>query len=84
MPVRGPVRKSVLHYVFIPRINRQLLYWKNSWIKHPMRSEHNLTPQQLWTTGLKRIANSESIIANEVFEDLDNVSILPVIVVFCE
>ena len=64
-----------LHYVFIPRINRQLLYWKNSWIKHPMRSEHNLTPQQLWTTGLQRIANSESIIANEVFEDLDNVSI---------
>ena len=64
-----------LHYVFIARINRQLSYWKNSWIKHPMRSEHNLTPQQLWTAGLQRIAGSRSIIAKEVFEDFNDVSI---------
>ena len=65
-----------LHFVFIPRINRQLSYWKNSWINHPMRSEHNLTPRQLWTAGLQRIASSQSIIANEVFQEFNNVSAL--------
>ena len=59
-----------LHFIFIPRINRHLSYWKNSWIRHPMRSEHNLTPLQLWTAGLQRIATSHSIIA---FQDLNDV-----------
>ena len=35
-----------LHYVFIPRINAHLDAWKVAWIKHPMRSEHNLSPEQ--------------------------------------
>ena len=36
-----------------------------------MRSEHNLSPEQLWTSGLQRIATSNSHIANEVFEDIE-------------
>ncbi len=58
-----------LHYVFIARH----LSKTNSWI---MRSEHNLTPQQLWTAGLQRIAGSQSMIAKEVFEDFNDVSML--------
>ena len=62
-----------LHYVFIPRINRHLEMWRMGWIKHPLRSERNMTPEQLWTSGLQAIAFSNSHIANEVFEDLSEV-----------
>ena len=57
-----------LHYVFIdiPRINAHLDAWKVAWIKHPMRSEHNLSPEQLWTAGLNSMAGSSSRIASEV------------------
>ena len=30
-----------LHHVYLPRINCQLQCWRESWIKHPIRSEHN-------------------------------------------
>ena len=62
-----------LHMVYISRINRHLKLWKDAWIKHPLRSEHNLTPEQLWTYGLQRIAGSSSTIANELFENLNDV-----------
>ena len=57
-----------LHHVYIPRINNHLKHWKTAWVKHPMQSEHNLTPEQLWISGLQKIVNSGSIIAKEVFE----------------
>ena len=64
-----------LHYVFIPRINRHLEMWRQAWIKHPLRSEHNMTPEQLWTSGLQNIAYSGSHIAREVFEDISEVNL---------
>ena len=33
-----------LHSVFIPRINLLLRPWKEAWVKHPLRSEHNPPP----------------------------------------
>ena len=42
-------------------------------MKHPLRSEHNMTPEQLWTSGLQNIAYSGSHIAREVFEDISEV-----------
>jgi len=62
-----------LHYVFIPRINRHLEMWRAAWIKHPMRSEHNMTPEQLYASGLQSIACTNCHIAEEVFENLDEV-----------
>jgi len=64
-----------LHHVFIPRINNHLNTWRMAWVKHPMQSECNLTPEKLWITGLHRIATSGNIIANEMFEYLDEVSV---------
>ena len=64
-----------LHYVFIPRINRHLQSWKDAWMKHPIRSEHNLTPEQLWTSGLQNIALSGNHVAKEVFEEMADVSV---------
>ena len=41
-----------LHYVFVPRLNRQLLQFCDSWNHHHLRSEHGLTPNQLWLRGM--------------------------------
>lgn len=41
-----------LHYVFIPRINIQLLQFKEAWNHHPIRTEHGLSPLQLWHRGM--------------------------------
>lgn len=62
-----------LHYVFIPRINLSLMHWKNAWVKHPIRSENNLSPEQLWFFGLQSIAGSEARIAQEVFHDVSDI-----------
>eukprot|EP00111_Clytia_hemisphaerica_P011752 TCONS_00034514-protein len=40
-----------LHYIFIPRINKLLDEFVTSWNNHPLRTEQNLTPNQLWTYG---------------------------------
>lgn len=41
-----------LHFVFIPRINRQLESFKAAYCRHKLRTEHNSTPIQLWTRGV--------------------------------
>lgn len=68
-----------LHTVYIPRINQHLMMWKEAWAKHPLRSEHNFTPEQLWTAGLLRIAGSDNLIAREVFETLNDVSSIAIV-----
>lgn len=41
-----------LQYVYLPRINQHLSTWKGAWNMHPLRTESNHTPLQLWTRGL--------------------------------
>ena len=41
-----------LHHVLIPRINLALTQFKNAWNNHPLSSERNLNPIQLWIHGL--------------------------------
>ena len=62
-----------LQYVFIPRINRHLWEWKQAWIMHPMSSEQNQTPYQLWTSGMQQLAHSSAPVAVEMFEQLTQV-----------
>ena len=65
-----------LHYVFVPQINCALTYWKNVWVRHPIRSEHNMSPEQLWAFGLESITGSEMRIAQEIFHDEADVNII--------
>ena len=62
-----------LHYIYIPRINRHLEEWKQGWLLHPMRSECNSTPYQLWTSGMQKISGSSSVVGTEMFELLNEV-----------
>jgi hypothetical protein len=41
-----------LHLVYIPRINKSLKIWVDGWNNHAIRTENNLTPLQLYTTGM--------------------------------
>lgn len=40
-----------LHYVYLPIINRNLLLFQQGHNRSPIRTERNLSPQQLWVQG---------------------------------
>lgn len=40
-----------LHFIFIPRINRNIDSFVESWNNHPMSTAHNLTPNQQFIQG---------------------------------
>ena len=67
-----------LHYVYSDRINKHIAEWTDAWNRHPISTEQNLSPLQLWTAGLIQMVGSGSIVAkeleNDVFEALSDVS----------
>ena len=40
--------------VYVQRINTALQCWVKGWMRHPLRTEHNRSPLQLWVQGLSR------------------------------
>ena len=42
----------VLHCVFLPWINHQLSTFQTAWNLHPIRTEHNWSPRQIWLNGV--------------------------------
>lgn len=44
-----------LHYVYLPRINRSLLAFKDGWNMHGICTEHNMSPLQLFHAGALRL-----------------------------
>lgn len=58
-----------LHYVFIPRINRNLETFRESCNKAPLSTEGNKSPEQLWLTGMFATnfgVNEEPMLINQV------------------
>jgi len=41
-----------LHYVFLPRISQHLEMWQRAWNAHPLRTEQNNSPMQIWSRGI--------------------------------
>ena len=60
-----------LHYIFIPRINRSLKEFVNSWNNHPLRTAGHKSPQQLFTAGALLLQNSQ-ISALDFFDSVDD------------
>jgi hypothetical protein len=54
--------------VYIPIINRHLSNWVNAWVHHPLTSEKNHTPMQLWIKGLQTAVQKDSTVAREAFQ----------------
>jgi len=61
----------LLHYVFCPRINRALESLTSSWNNHPIRTERNWSPIQMWTNGMLDIRNHELVGVADVVGDAD-------------
>lgn len=54
------------HYVFLPRIQASLDVFSDAWDNHPIRTEQNLTPNQLWQVGqaLNPVTDPDSEVNN--------------------
>lgn len=50
-----------LHFVFLPRINRQLGSFKEAYCRHKLRTEHHRTPLQLWLRGIAATEDSAAL-----------------------
>ena len=55
-----------LHYVFLPRINRNLDEFAAAHSRAPISTERNKSPVQLWIQGLSNVCNSEHCVAEEL------------------
>ena len=44
-----------LHFVFMPMIQGHLDTFREAWCSHPIRTEHNRTPHQLWILGMQQV-----------------------------
>lgn len=58
-----------LHYVFTPRINRDLDSFVAAWNRHGISSAGNQTPLQLWMMGMNSVAYSDLLVAQEIFDE---------------
>ena len=46
------IHMYILHMIFLPRINGVVDSFCQSWNSHPIRTEKNWTPLQIWTNGM--------------------------------
>ena len=53
-----------LHMVYLPMINQHLETWKASWVHHPLRTERNKSPMQLWIGGLHETQFGQAMLRN--------------------
>lgn len=65
-----------LHNIFIPRINNNFKKFIDGWNSHPLSTERNFTPNQLWISGLHKIAGNGSVIDKEIWEPQTDVSLI--------
>ena len=60
-----------LHHVFLERINKSLVAFKDGWNMHGLRTEGNHTPLQLFNAGCLRLKNS-GLEAMDLFLNVDD------------
>ena len=58
----------LLHYIFLPRINRSLELFRNQWNSHGLRTESNMSPMQLFVKGAIQNRNSSLSCISHLFE----------------
>lgn len=62
------LKKFVLHYIFTPRINKDLQSFSAAWNYHPMRTERHCSPFQMWTNGVLDMRNHSLIGISDIAE----------------
>ena len=61
--VEDDIHLFAFHYVYLRRVNHALSQFVEAWNNHPLSSCHNLSPTQMWISGLCEHAMDEQ---NEV------------------
>ena len=54
LDIENEIHLFCLHYVYLGRINSALNAFTSAWNHHPLSTQGNLSPIQLWITGLAR------------------------------
>ena len=57
-----------LHYIFLPRLNRELQAFQQQWNNHGLRTEHHETPLQLFVGRSLELANSQLTAMQDLFQ----------------
>ena len=60
----------LLHYIFLPRINRVISSFVACWNRHPIRTESNWSPERIWTNGMIDLRNRYQIPVAEAHEQI--------------
>ena len=64
------IHRYALHYVYLPRINRSLKVFQECWNFHGVRTEHNMSPHQLFTAGALQLQR-RGLHALDFFENVN-------------
>ena len=64
-----------LHFVFLPRIKKLLESFKAAYCRHKLRTEHNQSPLQLWTTGIMTTSDVTALGGIYGFDEISEVSV---------
>lgn len=67
LDIDNPIHLSCLHHTFGRRIQGDLDFWKNAFNIHPIRTERNCTPKQLWYNASIKLIDSESTAMKNLF-----------------
>ena len=59
--VDNDIHMFCLHYIFLPRINHAIGQFLEAWNNHPLSTMSNLSPTQLWISGLSRTSVNDEI-----------------------
>jgi hypothetical protein len=56
-----------LHYIYLPRINRDLAIFCQQWNNHPLRTKHHQTPLQLFVRTALELRHSSLTAMQDIF-----------------
>lgn len=70
LDIENPIHLLTMQWVFRPRINHALHEWSNGFNNHPVRTEHNWTPNQMWSNGMLNVNNPLAVggLDNDVYD----------------
>jgi hypothetical protein len=60
------VHLMALHTTYMPIINRAIKEFMNQWNNHPLSTESNISPRQLWALGILDTRNPRSCAVDDV------------------
>ena len=58
-----------LHFIYLPLINTALRELASAWNDHPVSTESNYTPRQLWLQGMLQNRNSDLVAVRDVIDN---------------